>query len=96
MVGVGLTMEGEEGNEIMYDLLLDQAWDKQPINTGNYFRSWVDSRYHGASSLPNELYYAWNLMRKTVYNNTNLAVTARSPLHRRFAFASAATKSYLH
>lgn len=72
MVGVGLTMEGEEGNEIMYDLLLDQAWDKQPINTGNYFRSWVDSRYHGASSLPNELYYAWNLMRKTVYNNTNL------------------------
>ena len=25
LVGFGLTMEGQEGNEIMYDLLLDQA-----------------------------------------------------------------------
>src|ERR1700722_7211230 len=27
LIGFGLTPEGQEGNEIMNDLLLDQAWD---------------------------------------------------------------------
>ena len=33
--------------------------------------NWVSSRYHGPS-LPNGLYEAWDTMRTTVYNNTNL------------------------
>ncbi|KAE8312697.1 tim-barrel domain-containing protein [Aspergillus transmontanensis] len=72
LVGFGLTMEGQEGNEIVYDLLLDQAWSAKPIDTRAYFRSWVRSRYSGNFSVPNELYTAWDLLRETVYNNTNL------------------------
>ncbi|GMF74737.1 unnamed protein product [Aspergillus oryzae] len=72
LVGFGLTMEGQEGNEIVYDLLLDQAWSAKPIDTRAYFQSWVRSRYSGNFSVPNELYTAWDLLRKTVYNNTNL------------------------
>ncbi|RAQ62010.1 alpha-N-acetylglucosaminidase [Aspergillus flavus] len=72
LVGFGLTMEGQEGNEIVYDLLLDQAWSATPIDTRAYFQSWVRSRYSGNLSVPNELYTAWDLLRKTVYNNTNL------------------------
>ncbi|OGM44269.1 alpha-N-acetylglucosaminidase [Aspergillus bombycis] len=72
LVGFGLTMEGQEGNEVVYDLLLDQAWSAKPIDTRAYFRNWVSSRYAGNFSVPKELYTAWDLMRKTVYNNTNL------------------------
>jgi len=74
MVGLGPTMEGQEGNEIMYDILLDQAWSKTSLDSGRYFRDWVTSRYHGAASIPVGLYNAWDSMRRSVYNNTGLSV----------------------
>ncbi|KAI0858666.1 glycoside hydrolase family 89 protein [Xylaria cubensis] len=77
LVGFGLTPEGLEGNEIMYDLLLDQAWSKTPIDTQTYFHDWVAARY-GASGVqvPKGVYDAWELLRPTVFNNTNLAANA--------------------
>lgn len=72
MVGYGLSMEGQEGNEIVYDLLLDQAWSSTPIDTDVYFHDWVTSRYTATKSIPRELYIAWDIMRTTVYNNTDL------------------------
>ncbi|OCL14202.1 glycoside hydrolase family 89 protein [Glonium stellatum] len=72
LVGFGLTPEGQEGNEIMYDLLLDQAWDGSPIDTAAYFRKWVRTRYVGNNSIPENLYSAWDTLRTSVYNNTNL------------------------
>lgn len=73
MVGMGLTMEGQEGNEIVYDLLLDQAWRPRAIDTDAYFHEWVTTRYYGAACLPAGLYSAWNVLRQTVYNNTDLS-----------------------
>lgn len=69
--GFGLTMEGQEGNQIIYDLLLSQAWSPTPIDTETYFYNWVTTRYAGAKSVPKGLYIAWETMRTTVYNNTN-------------------------
>lgn len=77
LVGFGLSMEGQEGNEIVYDLLLDQAWSETAIDTKSYFHDWVAVRYgatHG--SIPDCLYAAWELVRPTVYNNTNLTANA--------------------
>ena len=76
LVGFGLTMEGQEGNEIMYDLLLDQAWSGSPIDTEAYFHDWVTRRYSGTGTIPQELYSAWDTLHSTVYNNTNLTTTA--------------------
>jgi alpha-N-acetylglucosaminidase len=77
LVGFGLTMEGQEnGNEIVYDLLLDQAWDGSPIDTETYFYNWVTRRYAGSDNIPHDLYTAWDMMRTTVYNNTNLTTAA--------------------
>ena len=73
MVGYGLSPEGQEGNEIVYDLLLDQAWSSIPIDTERYFHSWVTNRYTGSGFIPQGLYDAWDLMRTTVYNNNDLA-----------------------
>ncbi|KAI3325998.1 glycoside hydrolase family 89 protein [Xylariaceae sp. AK1471] len=77
LVGFGLTPEGLEGNEIMYNLLLDQAWSRTPIDTETYFHDWVTTRY-GASSvdLPEGIYEAWETLRPTVFNNTNLVANA--------------------
>lgn len=71
LVGFGLTMEGQEGNEIVYDLLLDQAWSGSPIDTETYFRNWVTNRYAGTGIIPEGLYVGWETMHSTVYNNTN-------------------------
>lgn len=79
LVGFGLTMEGQEGNEIVYDLLLDQAWSRKPIDTETYFYNWVTSRYAGSKSLPDEVYSAWDILRTTVYNSTNLAAGTAVP-----------------
>ncbi|KAE9375356.1 glycoside hydrolase family 89 protein [Stipitochalara longipes BDJ] len=76
LIGFGLTMEGQEGNEIMYDLLLDQAWSESPIETATYFSNWVTRRYAGNGVVPSELHIAWEMMRSTVYNNTNSSVQA--------------------
>jgi alpha-N-acetylglucosaminidase len=77
IAGFGLCMEGQEGNEIMYDLLLDQSWSKDPLDTEEYFDKWVSARYStDEDSLPEELYVAWDTVRGTVYNNTDLRVTA--------------------
>lgn len=60
LVGFGLTMEGQEGNEVLYDLLLKQAWSKQSIDTKEYFSNWVTARYAaaGSKSIPDSLYQA--------------------------------------
>ena len=82
LVGFGLTPEGQEGNEIIYSLLLDQAWNHTPIDTKQYFHDWVTTRYSHASNcsstptLPSSLYAAWELLRTSAYNNTNLASNA--------------------
>ncbi|KAF7715307.1 Alpha-N-acetylglucosaminidase [Penicillium ucsense] len=76
LVGYGLTMEGQEGNEIMYTTLLDQAWSEAPLDTKKYFHNWVRSRYSGCGTLPVELYEAWDLLRTSVYDNTNTSVTS--------------------
>ncbi|KAH7910217.1 glycoside hydrolase family 89 protein [Hygrophoropsis aurantiaca] len=68
MVGMGLTPEGQEGNEIIYDVLLDQAWSNTPINWTSYISSWVFRRYY-ISDLPDTANSAWQLLGSTVYNN---------------------------
>ncbi|KAM3512272.1 hypothetical protein MY11210_004056 [Beauveria gryllotalpidicola] len=77
IVGLGLSMEGQEGNEIMYNLLLDQAWSQEALETDKYFSDWVTVRY-GADQkeIPKDLYTAWDKVRSTVYNNTDSSVTA--------------------
>ncbi|KAM3558985.1 hypothetical protein MY1884_003712 [Beauveria asiatica] len=77
IVGLGLSMEGQEGNEIMYNLLLDQAWSEEALETDKYFSDWVTVRYGAdGKEIPKELYTAWDKVRSTVYNNTDPSVTA--------------------
>ncbi|GJJ08043.1 hypothetical protein Clacol_002250 [Clathrus columnatus] len=87
MNGVGLTMEGQEGNEIVYDILLDQAWSTSPLSIPQYVISWVDRRYQlsehtAAGPTRNNVQAAWSLLSSTVYNNSdpNTQATVKSIL----------------
>ncbi|KAI0363473.1 alpha-N-acetylglucosaminidase [Pilatotrama ljubarskyi] len=70
MKGIGLTMEGQEGNEIVYDVLLDQAWSPTPLNISSYVDGWVSRRYP-VKHLPQAALDAWRILSTTVYNNKN-------------------------
>ena len=71
MAGMGLTMEGQEpGNEIVYDVLLDQAWSTMPLDISAYVKKWVARRYN-LKSLSAEVEQAWGILGSTVYNNSN-------------------------
>ncbi|XWW98091.1 hypothetical protein V2A60_006087 [Cordyceps javanica] len=68
LVGYGLTPEGYEGNEVVYDLMLDQAWEAAPINTADYFRTWTRNRYSAAESIPEDVFSAWEQLRLHAYD----------------------------
>ncbi|CAL1694792.1 unnamed protein product [Somion occarium] len=68
MKGVGLTMEGQEGNEIVYDILLDQAWSSTPLKVSDYVAQWVSRRYP-VQPLPAAAQKSWQILSTTVYNN---------------------------
>lgn len=69
LVGFGLAPEAYEGNEVVYGLLLDQAWSASALDTKNYFHDWARLRYGGVGPIPESLFQAWELMREHVYDN---------------------------
>ncbi|KAH7922343.1 glycoside hydrolase family 89 protein [Leucogyrophana mollusca] len=73
MVGMGLTPEGLEGNEIIYDVLLDQAWSPTVINKTAYASAWASRRYP-ISQLPSGAVSAWDILASSVYDNQNQLV----------------------
>lgn len=75
MKGMGLTMEGQEGNEIIYDVVLDQAWSRESLNVSDYGKRWVERRYQN-SRLPASVYEAWDILDEVIYNNQNLYTQA--------------------
>ncbi|KAK7686427.1 hypothetical protein QCA50_010651 [Cerrena zonata] len=84
MKGMGLTMEGQEGNEIVYDILLDQAWSSSPLKIADYVKSWVSRRYR-TTHTPADAQNAWRILSTTVYNNKdpNSQATIKSILELR-------------
>ncbi|KAF7794863.1 hypothetical protein EIP86_006005 [Pleurotus ostreatoroseus] len=69
MQGMGLSMEGQEpGNEIVYDILLDQAWSSKPLAVAEYVRKWVSRRYL-VKNVPDAAHEAWTILSTTVYSN---------------------------
>ncbi|KAH8710298.1 Alpha-N-acetylglucosaminidase [Beauveria bassiana] len=74
IVGYGLTPEGYEGNEVVYDILLDQAWEGSPIDTANYFRAWARNRYSAAGIIPENVFTAWEQLRQHAYDVQDNAI----------------------
>ena len=75
MKGVGSTMEGQEGNEIVYDIVLDQAWSTTPLDLPDYVGRWVSRRYLD-SNITAAATEAWRILSTSVYSSTDPDVIA--------------------
>eukprot|EP01059_Diplonema_ambulator_P034968 TRINITY_DN8097_c0_g1_i2.p2 TRINITY_DN8097_c0_g1~~TRINITY_DN8097_c0_g1_i2.p2 ORF type:complete len:551 (+),score=130.84 TRINITY_DN8097_c0_g1_i2:2353-4005(+) len=64
MVGMGITMEATQQNPIVYDIMLDAAWQGTNVGDGSWVDEWVSSRY-GSSA---ELQKAWSIISSALYN----------------------------
>ncbi|CAF3670333.1 unnamed protein product [Rotaria sordida] len=69
MIGVGITMEGINQNEIMYEFALEQSW-RSPLNDielNDWLVGFVMRRYIGDPQVPSSALYAWQLLGNSVY-----------------------------
>ncbi|UJR13358.1 hypothetical protein I4U23_000375 [Adineta vaga] len=71
MIGVGITMEGINQNEIMYEFALEQSW-RSPLNAtelNEWLAHFVTRRYGNNQSLPKTALYAWKILGNSVYHD---------------------------
>jgi alpha-N-acetylglucosaminidase len=63
--GIGLTPEGIEQNPALFDLMLENVWQNDPIDVDAFLEGYVKKRYGKEHS---EITKAWNILKNTVYD----------------------------
>lgn len=69
LVGIGLSPEGIENNEVIYELLTDAVWSTEAINLNDWIQSYTKSRYGKSSE---NIIKAWQLLIEHVYTHNSL------------------------
>uniref|UniRef100_A0A8D2L159 Alpha-N-acetylglucosaminidase n=1 Tax=Varanus komodoensis TaxID=61221 RepID=A0A8D2L159_VARKO len=78
MVGVGLTPEGIEQNDVMYELMTDLGWHKEPINLMEWVANYATQRYGAMNAQATQ---AWQLLLRSAYNCSGVCINHNhSPL----------------
>ncbi|XP_064779770.1 alpha-N-acetylglucosaminidase [Oncorhynchus masou masou] len=67
LVGLGLAPEGIEQNPVVYELMSELAWRKEPVNLAKWVSLYAVRRY---GSTHENLTAAWRLLFGSVYNCT--------------------------
>ncbi|KAM8945599.1 alpha-N-acetylglucosaminidase [Pelodytes ibericus] len=81
MVGTGLTPEGIDQNDMIYELMNEIGWSSKPLNLTQWISSYADRRYGQENSNARA---AWQILLRSVYNCTqNWKDHNHSPLVRR-------------
>ncbi|KAM3823409.1 alpha-N-acetylglucosaminidase [Vipera latastei] len=84
MIGIGLTPEGIEQNDVIYELITDLGWLKEPINLQEWVATYSKERY-GVKNM--QVIKAWQLLFQSVYNCSGPCVNHNhSPLVHRPSF----------
>lgn len=68
MIGIGLTPEGINQNYVVYDLMLESAWRKQPIEDLDVWVGEYAERRYGCNATTD----AWRYLLKSVYSFNGL------------------------
>lgn len=82
LVGLGMAPEGIEQNPVVYELMSELAWRKEPVNLVKWVSLYASRRY---GSMDESLTVAWRFLFRSVYNCTipGYKNHNRSPLVRR-------------
>ncbi len=68
LTGAGISPEGIETNEVMYELATDAMWTRDPIDLNAWLPDYCAARYGGC---PDDMRQAWQLFRKSAYSHDN-------------------------
>ncbi|XP_045479200.1 alpha-N-acetylglucosaminidase [Harmonia axyridis] len=69
MIGTGLTMEGINQNYVVYELMTEAAWRKEPANLTKWFGDYSTRRY---GYRVDSVVKSWQYFQKTIYNLKSL------------------------
>jgi alpha-N-acetylglucosaminidase len=64
LVAWSMCPEGIETNEVVYELMTDAGWRKEPIDLGIWIPAYCNSRY---GACPSAMHEAWKLLLKSAY-----------------------------
>lgn len=65
MTGIGLTPEGIEQNPALFELMLENTWQRETINLDEWLKAYANRRY-GAEN--QAIHNAWAILKSTVYS----------------------------
>lgn len=71
LVGMGISPEGVENNEVIYELLTDVEWSDHAISTDDWIREYCISRY---GACPETMMQSWKLLLTSVYTKPRFNV----------------------
>lgn len=63
MIGTGLTPEGINQNYVIYDLMSESAWRKEPSDLQQWFRNYTIRRY---GKVNEDIIRAWQVLKVRV------------------------------
>ena len=66
MVGFGISPEGIDQNEVVYELLTDMGWIGKPVDLNMWIKNYCISRY---GAYPENMELAWKYLLKSVYSS---------------------------
>ncbi|BFY99944.1 hypothetical protein BsWGS_02985 [Bradybaena similaris] len=69
MIGIGLTPEGINQNEFIYEFMMENAWRTTPRDIEQWTQLFARQRYGYSNAAVNN---AWSLLKRSVYNATDL------------------------
>lgn len=62
--GIGLTPEGIEQNPALFELMLENVWQDQPVDVAQWLKGYTRKRYGAENAAIDE---AWRILERTVY-----------------------------
>lgn len=65
--GLGLTPEGIEQNPVVYHLMLENVWRREPVNLDQWLKQYTLCRYGQQNAYADS---AWQVLKNTVYSET--------------------------
>lgn len=68
LLGIGLTPEAIEQNPVMYELMLENVWRKEPIEVTSWLTDYLNRRYGKTNE---DALAGWKILQKTVYASDN-------------------------
>ena len=84
LVGLGLTMEAIATNPVVYEMMMENVWQKEPIDLLNWLKGYLTRRYgvHNESA-----WLAWQMLKETAYSDSLTSRGPRSMLQSRPTFS---------